>query len=287
MNDEHDADPDDVTSDPEPRNRTRIRALLAELGSGSRRRADARPRWRPGSTRRSPARCRARSRRGAERGPVDGRQVVPLRRRWAPRAAAAAAAVIVLGRRRRRRGQPRRLQRSSERHLRQRRRIGARGGAAQDGVAGLGAASTAPPSIPRQPRIARATSPLLRRSGVASTADVRAAAAAGAPAQRRAVRQPAQERDAGRAPVSAAIPSLPRTESPTAPPPRTVLYDGRRAVLVVHPERGGERLVEAWTCDGDRGSTAPASTPSRSRPTRQRGRPRIRQPQPDAVRLGP
>ena len=33
---------------------------------------------------------------------------------------------------------------------------------------------------------------------------------------------------------------------------RQVLYDGRRAVLLVHPERGGRLLVEAWNCDGDR-----------------------------------
>jgi cytoskeletal protein RodZ len=33
---------------------------------------------------------------------------------------------------------------------------------------------------------------------------------------------------------------------------RQVLYDGRKAVLLVHPERGGRLLVEAWNCDGDR-----------------------------------
>ncbi len=33
---------------------------------------------------------------------------------------------------------------------------------------------------------------------------------------------------------------------------RLVLYDGTLAVLVVHPPKGGERLVEAWTCAGDR-----------------------------------
>ena len=30
----------------------------------------------------------------------------------------------------------------------------------------------------------------------------------------------------------------------------TVLYDGSPAALVVHPARGGESLVEAWTCTG-------------------------------------
>ena len=33
---------------------------------------------------------------------------------------------------------------------------------------------------------------------------------------------------------------------------RQVLYDGRKSVLLVHPERGGRLLVEAWNCDGDR-----------------------------------
>ena len=34
--------------------------------------------------------------------------------------------------------------------------------------------------------------------------------------------------------------------------PRQVIYDNRPAVLLVHPERGGRVLVEAWNCDGDR-----------------------------------
>jgi hypothetical protein len=37
---------------------------------------------------------------------------------------------------------------------------------------------------------------------------------------------------------------------------RQVRYDGRRAVLLVHPERGGRLLVEAWSCDGDRRLTS-------------------------------
>jgi hypothetical protein len=34
--------------------------------------------------------------------------------------------------------------------------------------------------------------------------------------------------------------------------PNPIRYDGGLAVLVVHPERDGGQLVEAWTCDGDR-----------------------------------
>ena len=50
------------------------------------------------------------------------------------------------------------------------------------------------------------------------------------------------------------------TTSSTCPGPaatdaasrRSVLLDGERAVLLVHPPRSGGRLVEAWTCDGER-----------------------------------
>lgn len=34
--------------------------------------------------------------------------------------------------------------------------------------------------------------------------------------------------------------------------PNPIRYDGGLAVLVVHPERDGGQLVEAWTCAGDR-----------------------------------
>jgi hypothetical protein len=40
----------------------------------------------------------------------------------------------------------------------------------------------------------------------------------------------------------------PRDGSSTTP----VLYDGTRAALVIHPAHGGDQLVEAWTCGGDR-----------------------------------
>jgi hypothetical protein len=43
--------------------------------------------------------------------------------------------------------------------------------------------------------------------------------------------------------------------------PTPVRYDGRLAVLVVHPERGGHQLVEAWDCRGDRRLTDATITP--------------------------
>jgi hypothetical protein len=33
---------------------------------------------------------------------------------------------------------------------------------------------------------------------------------------------------------------------------RPVQLDGRPAVLLIHPERAGRQLVEAWSCEGDR-----------------------------------
>jgi hypothetical protein len=43
--------------------------------------------------------------------------------------------------------------------------------------------------------------------------------------------------------------------------PNPVRYDGRLAVLVVHPERDGRQLVEAWTCAGDRRLAGTTITP--------------------------
>ncbi len=43
--------------------------------------------------------------------------------------------------------------------------------------------------------------------------------------------------------------------------PSQVLYDGRPAVLLVHPERGGQQLVEAWNCAGDRKLASTTITP--------------------------
>ena len=44
-----------------------------------------------------------------------------------------------------------------------------------------------------------------------------------------------------------------------------VLYDGSPAALVVQPEKEGTRLVEAWTCGGDRlldSATVPVGVPT-------------------------
>ena len=99
MNDEHESEPDDVTPDPE--HDARIRALLAELGSGP----DGEPippevEARLDDTlalllaQRAGTGSAAADEHGADESTSD---VVPLRRRWTPRAAVAAAAVIVLG----------------------------------------------------------------------------------------------------------------------------------------------------------------------------------------------
>ena len=162
--------------------------------------------------------------------------VVPLRRRWAPRAAAAAAAVIVVG-------------------------AGGvaaanlglfNGGAQSDSSAGSTSSkaeslqdSSTPPAAPESlagtvPAISAAgfeadVARLLRYRGLANL-DSRARA------------NKAEDGATADSPGTACAGPLVSGAVQTTP----VLYDGRPAVLVVHPPKRGVRLVEAWTCTGDR-----------------------------------
>ena len=278
MNDEHDADPDevmdDVTGDPEvdAERDARIRALLAELGSGP----DGEP---------IPPEVEARlddtlALLVAERGRVAGGSgegaqassdsktgnVVPLRRRWLPRAGAAAAAVIVLG----------------------------VGGLAVANLSGLSQSEQQSSSDS-----AGASAPEAE-SGAESKADAKAGSKAGSDAgsdsgadsstgatqlpalsaasfegdvsillQGRASKLASEGEAAGEGEgADEPAPSNRENLVPGAPgvlpsracrgpevtdgaAARQVLYDGRKAVLLVHPERGGRLLVEAWSCDGD------------------------------------
>ncbi len=243
--------------EPEAERDTHIRALLAELGSGP-----------TGQT--MPPEVAARledtlARLVAERSPEDAGEtdqpvvdtVVPLRRRWLARTAAAAAAVIVVGL-----GgitaanlgvfgggsssdtasssdaggstadQPEaqsRPESALEPTPAQPRKLAAGGDAAEDRA--LEAATL--PAVSSAAFSTDVTN-LLRRSAVAATPELR------------------QRGSTGQAPVdgltTTACPGPVITDGAV---PTPVRYDGRPAVLVVHPEQDGTRLVEAWSCAGD------------------------------------
>jgi hypothetical protein len=40
-----------------------------------------------------------------------------------------------------------------------------------------------------------------------------------------------------------------------------VRYDGRPAVLLIHPESGGQQVVDAWNCAGNRKLASTTITP--------------------------
>lgn len=231
---------DDPEQEPElsPEQEQQVRALLAALGTA------------PDAT--MPPEVAARleetlAELAAERHPT----VVPLRRRrWAPRAAAAAAAVIVIG-----------AGGVAAANL-----LGGSSGnnaSSADSSAGgstsqesLGSSATAPPKTApgAQPKAQPNAQPPLRlpRVSAASFAtDVerlvqRRAAVAG---DSSAKRSPEKDRQDNLQQYAGSCPGPATSRGATVTP---VLYDGTRAVLVLHPAQGGRQLVEAWTCAGDR-----------------------------------
>ena len=251
MNDEHDADRDDVTPDPDldADQDARIRALLAELGSGP----DGEPIPPDVEARLDDTLAMLVAERGrtGQASPADENEsdnVVPLRRRWLPRAAVAAAAVIVLG----------------------------AGGVA---VSNLGlmspgenstsdsAGESAPKSTSEGPDSSSdsgsssdtgaATLPELSAASFASDVEtlLEGRASMLTPEREAAGDQPKQEnRDSAKPGAPGALTSraCPGPEITDGAVPNQVRYDGRPAVLLIHPERGGRQVVEAWNCAGDR-----------------------------------
>ncbi len=244
-------------TDPED---ARVRALLADLGSGSTGAAT------PDEVvaRLDETLARLVAERAAETGGLDepaefpesAGNVVPLRRRWASRATIAAAAVVVLG----------------------------VGGAAVGNLAGIGSMSdsktasdaggaAAGESLGEVPPSASGPLP----SPTDGQLDVAPGAAAGlavvhAEAFAQDVSALLSGGDALSTPERRARAGLPSTsddakagpgdalrELADCPGPpfddgavtNVVQYDGSIAALVVHPVSGGQRLVEAWTCQGD------------------------------------
>lgn len=179
-----------------------------------------------------------------ETGQEPASNVVPLRRRWVPRAAAAAAAVIVLG-----------AGGVAAANL------GVFGGndasstSAEDSSAGGQAESFAGSSsetpAPRSPHAQTDVAALPIIASASFDSDVALLL------QRDQANTPQDStqslRKAGRnGVVDGVVPGCTGPKGDGGSRREAVLYDGTPAVLVVHPPKQGERLVLAWTCAGDR-----------------------------------
>jgi hypothetical protein len=244
-----------------------IRALLAELGSGP-----------DGET--MPPEVTARlddtlARLVAERGTAAAddesgaeeldNNVVPLRRRWLPRATAAAAAVIVLGA-----GGVA----AANLGVFSSKDATSAGGRASDSKASESAPTTDAPSEEalggatasgKLPELGARTfaadvAALVQRRASLVTPDEVPGPAAGS--AEKSPHRLGNHDKAQQAPSdvlrSTACPGPKITDGAV---PNPVRYDGQRAVLVVHPERDGRQLVQAWDCSGKRLLAGTSITP--------------------------
>ena len=197
---------------------------------------------------------------GDESGTAD---VVPLRRRWLPRAAGAAAAVIVLGV-----GGVAAVRLGADHSQ----GSATAGGAASDATQSSQGPSDAPvPSAGSgvspgsKARALRESADALRTLPALTTASfdtdvagllrtdpgvVTPGSAGQSGAGSGATQEPrATQRSKTEAQLTRACPGPAVTDGAVANPVRV---DGALAVLLVHPAKDGEQLVEAWTCAGDR-----------------------------------
>jgi hypothetical protein len=261
MNDEHDADRDDATPDPDldAGQDARIRALLAELGSGP----DGEP---------IPAEVEARlddtlAMLVAERGRAGGAgpddhqdesaadNVVPLRRRWLPRAAVAAAAVIVLGAggvfvanlgQMSPTGQNSASDSAGESKAEAPESAGGSSSDSESGSDSDSGSGTGAAALPELSAATFANDVAILLEGRASLLTPKGEAAD--------EQSPRKNRDNAKPvpPGALASQACPGPEITDGAVPNRVLYDGQPAVLLLHPERAGRQVVEAWNCAGDR-----------------------------------
>jgi hypothetical protein len=274
MNDDHDAD-----ATPEPEQDAHIRALLAELGAGP----DGEPMPPEVAARLEDTlallvaergRAGAAANTGNDESDSPGK-VVPIRRRWQPRLAGAAAAVVVLGAGGVAVANFGLLGGSSS--------SADRAGAGDSTTAGSSPEATATSPAPggdplgrREASIAGASLPaisatsfasdvkalLQRRASLVPPAEKLSAPDASAGAAPESSPGPTSSDQAKRAPAGAQFhKSCPGPEITDGAFPDPVRYDGDPAVLVVHPEHDGHRLVEAWDCAGDRRLASTTLTP--------------------------
>lgn len=278
MNDEPD-DAAGLDADGDAHGDAHIRELLAELGSGP----DGRPMPPEVAARLDDTLARLVAERastgeGPDEEEAAAGTVVPLRRRWLPRATAAAAAVIIVG-----------AGGVTAANL------GVFGNGASmssdsGGSADSQVAESAPdasPTSPGQgddaagreatgavalPRISSGsfasdvTSLLHRRTAVnepghspSTSSEAGSDAPGDATGKSRDLVTPEAAKRAPRdAPVSRSCPGPAITDGAV---PNPIRYDGQLAVLVIHPQRDGRQLVEAWSCSGDRRLAGTTITP--------------------------
>jgi hypothetical protein len=264
MTDEHGTDPR-----PDPAQDAHLRALLAELGSGP----DGEPMPPHVADRLDDTLARlvaerakggAKDHAGDDAGD-DAGTVVPLRRRWLPRASAAAAAVIVLGAGGvavanllgNGSGSDMSAGSSAEDRTAAKSAPGAMssdaGGSATRESAGDAAALPEVSSASFAADVAR----LLERRTSLITPDEKPSVTGGTPLERgggdKQGPTDGQPAPACPGPPVADPATDPATDGATDGATRNpIRYDGRPAVLLVHPVRDGRQLVEAWSCAGDR-----------------------------------
>ncbi len=254
MSDEHDAD---ATSGPtpDPEQDAEIRALLAELGSGP----DGEEMPPEVAARLEDTLALLVAERGREETEAaadsseEPTNVVPMRRRWAPRLAGAAAAVIVLG--------------AGGVAAANLGLLGGQGTSMSDQGASSGGgdskAESAPDSSASSPGDDNANEladgavvslPELSATNFAADAErlLNGRSALTAPEDTGAKQRKADARLLDSCPG-------PRTTAGAVTSP--VRYDGDLAVLVVRPDREGSRFVEAWNCAGDQRLAKATLTP--------------------------
>ncbi len=294
MNDEP---PNDPTNEPLQEQGTEdahIRALLAELGSGP----DGRPMPREVAARLDDTLARLVAERASspESSPESSADsgedasaagnVVPLRRRWVPRATAAAAAVVVLGAGSVAvanfgiLGNGNGTSVSSDSAGRASDEKAAPEDAGGDTGSAPGESPTSPTSgdtalIPERttgaalPEIsarsfeADVTTLLQPRPSTDTTAGSPTAGSdPGGGGAEKSTGRLATPEDTGRGGLSGfSSKGCSAPEITDGGVPNLVRYDGRVSVLVVHPEQDGGRLVEAWACAGDRKLASTTITP--------------------------
>ena len=251
-------------------------------GTRSGRRVDAARRSRPGSTRPSPVSWPTERDEPATPAPSN---VVPLRRRWAPRAAAAAAAVIVVGAGGVAAANLGVFRLVDTTTTADKASSGSGGGQAESldsGATRTAAPASEPGSVAGRP----GRSPAPRVGGLVRLRRRSPGAGARRPS---GTRRPPSASPRTTRPPGRSRPPAPGRRSATRSTTTPVLYDGTRAVLVVHPAQGGRAtrrgvdLHRTTTCSTAARVAACPAPSGQSSP----GGPRIRQPQPDAVRLAP
>jgi hypothetical protein len=259
MDDEADETPDPHA---DPASEAHIRALLAELGSDPD--GQLMPPQVAARLDDTLARLVAERANAVEEHEDPAGTVVPLRRRWARRATLAAAAVVVLGAGGVAAANLGVLGDGPSVSFDSGDSAGGQAESAQDapttptpsgkarattrGAAGL-------PQISAGAFASEVTSLLQRGTPLVTPDELPPTDAGGDPGE-----SPGRETPEG-ATDSLRVRDCPGPGITDGGVPNAVLYDGQLAVLVVHPERDGRQLVEAWNCAGDRRLAGTTVTP--------------------------